>query len=257
MPLHFLVHVLFSFVHALVACVAKHIRLFAVQQFVRLRDIMHVGRCALYRMHQARFNVHPNVRFHPKVPLVALLGLVHLRVALALAVLGRAGRGNQGRINGRSILERQTFTRQGGIDGGHQHLAQRIGFEQMTESQNRALIRQSGGPRIKLGKLTVQGHIMQRLFHGGIAQAKPLLQEVNPQHRLNGKGRAASLARRCKRLDHFNQLAPRHHQIHLIQELTFARALADQFKSGLCKCDLFHADLTLCKAVTMTYAEFP
>jgi hypothetical protein len=43
----------------------------------------------------------PNVRLHAKVPLLALLGLVHLRITLAFAVLGRTGRGNDGGVGHR------------------------------------------------------------------------------------------------------------------------------------------------------------
>jgi hypothetical protein len=46
--------------------------------------------------------VDTDVRLHAEVPLVALLGLVHLRIALAVAVLGRARRADDRRIHDRA-----------------------------------------------------------------------------------------------------------------------------------------------------------
>ncbi|MCY1375362.1 hypothetical protein D9M69_627720 [compost metagenome] len=88
MPIDINVLSLFALFHALVARVGKHIGFLAVHQRVRLCHIVDVGRRAHHGMHQSRFGVHADVRFHPEVPLVALLGQVHLGVALARAVLG-------------------------------------------------------------------------------------------------------------------------------------------------------------------------
>jgi hypothetical protein len=45
-------------------------------------------------VYQTGISVNANMAFHSKVPLVALLGLVHLRVMLAVFVLGGTGRSN-------------------------------------------------------------------------------------------------------------------------------------------------------------------
>ena len=52
-------------------------------------------------MHDSRVRIHANVGFHPKIPLVAFPGLVHLRVALLARVLGGAGRSNDRGIDNR------------------------------------------------------------------------------------------------------------------------------------------------------------
>jgi hypothetical protein len=62
---------------------------------------------------QTRLSVHANVRLHPKVPLVAFFGLVHLWVALTFVVLGGTGRRNQGGIYDRAGFEHQAFGAQG------------------------------------------------------------------------------------------------------------------------------------------------
>src|SRR5208282_1052718 len=41
-------------------------------------------------------------RLHPEIPLLALLRLVHLRITLLLAVLGRGGRMDNGRVHDRA-----------------------------------------------------------------------------------------------------------------------------------------------------------
>ena len=73
-----------------------------MQKLMRLAEVRHVGDRAGDAMHQARGGIRANVRLHPEMPLVALLGLVPLRVALAFTVLGRAGRGDEGGIHPRA-----------------------------------------------------------------------------------------------------------------------------------------------------------
>src|SRR3954468_669967 len=68
----------------------------AVQQGRRLVDVGFVGGGARDRVHHPRGDIHPDMRLHPEVPLVALLGRVHLRVAGLACVLVR-GRGGDDR----------------------------------------------------------------------------------------------------------------------------------------------------------------
>jgi hypothetical protein len=129
---------------------------------------------------------------YPEMPLV--FGRVHLGVACAGGVLGGAGRGNEGGIHGGSGLEQQPLGREHGVDGGHDLQGQVVGLQEMTESEDGALIRQSADPGIKPRKLAVQGRVVQGLFHGRIRQGEPLLHEMDAQQRLHGKGRTARLA---------------------------------------------------------------
>src|SRR5690606_30936009 len=79
----------------------------AVQQLVHLGDIGQVGRRAHHSMHQAGFAVGADVRLHPGVVLVALLGLVQLGIALAVLVLGRTRRMDQRGIDDGALAQRQ------------------------------------------------------------------------------------------------------------------------------------------------------
>src|SRR4051794_27362757 len=73
-----------------------------MQQRRRLSNVGFVGSRALDRMHQSRGNIDADMRLHPEVPLIALLGLMHLRVTALLLVLGRGRSGNDGGIDDRA-----------------------------------------------------------------------------------------------------------------------------------------------------------
>ena len=81
-----------------------------------------------------------NVRLYTEVPLVAFLGLVHLRVTLTRAVLGGAGRCDQSGINDRACFEQQAPLDQIGVHGGKNLRGQVVGFKQLAESENGAFI---------------------------------------------------------------------------------------------------------------------
>ena len=69
---------------------ANHV-LTTVQPFADLGYVRDVGRRDHHAVHQPRVIVDTNVRFGAEVILIALLRLVHFRVALAVLVLGRTG----------------------------------------------------------------------------------------------------------------------------------------------------------------------
>ena len=87
-----------------------------MQQSVSLGHIVDVGSSADDSVHQGGISIDPDMRLHPKVPLVALFGLVHLGVSLAREVLCRAGRSNQSGIDHRAGLKQQAVGSQFGID---------------------------------------------------------------------------------------------------------------------------------------------
>jgi len=82
-----------------VASVAIDSPLATMQQVRQRVLVMHI-RCARgHRVNQLGLAVDADVGLHPEVPLVALLRLLHLRVPLALLVLGRAWRVDDGGID--------------------------------------------------------------------------------------------------------------------------------------------------------------
>lgn len=72
------------------------------------------------------------VRLHSEVPLIALLGPVHLGVTFAAVVLGQTWCCNWRGINQRAALEQKPLDRQRGVDGGQDLQVQVEGFEQVT-----------------------------------------------------------------------------------------------------------------------------
>ena len=80
-----------------------------VQQVGDLLDICLVGGRDRSRVHQPGVCIDRNERLHAEVPLVALFGLMHLGVALAASVLGRAGRGNNGGVHDAAASEEQAL----------------------------------------------------------------------------------------------------------------------------------------------------
>jgi len=118
-----------------------------------------------------------------------------------------------------------------------------VGFEQVTETKNGALVGQVVLTGIQTHELTEQRHVVQRFFHRWVREVEPLLQEVDTQHRLDGKRWSSALGARgrCMRRDQRHQLGPGHHQVHLVQELALARPLGLALESALAQAQLFHA----------------
>ncbi len=70
-----------------------------MQQIRQRMFVMHVGRRHHRAVCQPALAGHPDVQLHAEVPLLALAGLVHLRVACLVGILGRAGRANDGGVH--------------------------------------------------------------------------------------------------------------------------------------------------------------
>ena len=102
--------------NSLVARVGKDFAFLSVQQLAGLGYIADMACRAHHGVHQPRISIHAYVRLHPEVPLLALLALVHLAVALAAAVLGRAWCRNQAGVYGRAFFEQVVFGGQQLVD---------------------------------------------------------------------------------------------------------------------------------------------
>jgi hypothetical protein len=123
------------------------------------------------------------VDFHTEVPLVALVGLVHLGIALPLFFPGRAGRRDQGGIDDRALTHRHVPSSQERLDGVKNLLPQPVLLKLMAEGEDRGLIGDPVADQLDTGKAAHGGHLDQGLFHRRIAQRIPLLQQMDPQHR--------------------------------------------------------------------------
>ena len=217
-----------SFMNALAAGIAERRFFVTVQQRPGHVEIVDVGRRARHGVHQARPSVHADVRLHTEVPVVALLRLLHLRVAFTLGVLGRARRGDQRGIDRRPGAHEQALNAQQVVDDAQHVHRQVVPLQQVAKPKDGGLVGQPVQRAVELGELTVQRHVVQRLFHRGVRQAEPLLKVVNAQHRRDCEGRTTGLRARAMRLDDLHQPIPRNHAFHLVQKLALARLLGRQ-----------------------------
>ena len=246
-----------SLAGSLVTRIGKHHGLLTMQQAVALGHIVDVGCGTDDSVHQARICIHTNVRLHAKVPLITLLDLVHIRVAFTAAVFGGAWCGNQGGVYYGAGLKHQTARGQFGVDAVQDPRSQAVGLQEMAKAQDGGLIGDAGHARVQVGKLPVQGYVMQALFHGRVGVPKELLQQMDAQHHLKRKGRAPVLACRGVRRNQGQQITPRRNGIHLGQQLTLSRDFGGQLKSGGGEAYLFHHHLTHEGAAGLTYADLP
>lgn len=70
---------------------------------------MHIGGDGFHRVDQANVHAGADVDFHPKVPLLALAGLVHLGIPLPSEIVGGAGGSDQGGVYDRCQLHGHGF----------------------------------------------------------------------------------------------------------------------------------------------------
>ena len=154
-------------------------------------------------------------------PLIALLGLVHLRIPLACVALSGTGRDDQGGIDDRALSHRHAHVAEVSFEGLKDLFAQPVLFQQMAKGQNRGLIRAPVSDHVDADKATHRGHLDQGLFHGWITQGVPLLQQMNPEHRCHRVGRTSSLLAGLgvDGLDQGDLRVPRDQRLHFSQEL--------------------------------------
>ncbi len=93
-------------------------------------------------MGQATLGIDTNVGLHAKVPLIAFLGLMHLRIALLLFVLGRAGSLNDGGIDQGALSHHDACFGQPAIDGHEQLAGQLMLLQQVAEIHDGGAVRQ-------------------------------------------------------------------------------------------------------------------
>ncbi len=114
----------------------------AMKQITQLIEVMLVGRGGDQAVGQATLGIDTNVGLHAKVPLIAFLGLMHLRIALLLFVLGRAGCLNDGGIHQSALGHHDACFGQPAIDVLEQLTGQLMLLEQVAEIHDGGAIRQ-------------------------------------------------------------------------------------------------------------------
>ena len=215
-----------------------------MQQLVRVGHVALVGSRGVHAMHQARGGVHPDVRLHSEVPLVALLGLMHLGVAGVVLVLGRGRCRDDGGIHQRALAHEQPALAQVGVDLLEDGLRELVVFQQAAELQQRRGVGHLLPRQVDAHEVAHRLAVVDRIFQAFVAQAVPLLQKVHAQHAWHADRRAAyAPTAGVVRLDTCDQRRPRHHLLHLAQEPLAPRLalLARVFQAG--KARLLHASI--------------
>jgi len=81
--------------------IARHPRLLSMEQLRQRLAIVHIRLRGGHGMKQFRLAVDPNIGLHAEVLLIALLGLMHLRIRILILrpILGRTGGTDDGGIH--------------------------------------------------------------------------------------------------------------------------------------------------------------
>jgi hypothetical protein len=116
-----------------------------MQQIGQHLAVRHGGRRHCYRMYRALLRIDTNMRLPSQVALVALLRLVHLRIALFLRVFSRRWRMEDRRIPsselGRAGRNPDPLRLQMQVHCLQHHAAQIMPFKQMSKATRRRFVR--------------------------------------------------------------------------------------------------------------------
>ena len=137
--------------------------------------IMHIGRGRRHRVDNLRLAVHADMRLQAKIPLIAFLGLMHLRIPLAIFVLGRGRSRDDCRVHDAASANLDPLGGDMCVDRFKQHLSQAVGFNQVTGSANLRLVRRWLAIQIDIDEAAHRGAVIQRIFHAGVRQIEPNL----------------------------------------------------------------------------------
>jgi len=207
--------------------VAPDTSFLAMEQVGQQLAVMYIGCRGGYRMDQLAPTVHADVRLHPEVPLVALPGLMHLRVPFPILVLGEARRTDDGGVHNGAGGDLQPVLLKILGNQRKQPVAEVVALQQVAELADGGLVRRRLPAQVDADEPAHRPGIVQRLFHRRVRKAEPVLQKMDAQHALNTHRRTASaIALWIKRLDHRRQLRPGYDPVHLLEKLFPAGRLA-------------------------------
>lgn len=152
-----------------------------MQQLSDLRYISYIRRSTVDVTRQTRFSINTDMRLHAEEVLIALIGLLHFRIAFAFLVLRRTGRVDDGGINNRSLAQRQSSFSQVVVDGFQNTRRQLMLIQQAPKTHN-CCVFQDRSAELQSSKLAHRSSLVQRLFHDRVAQRDAVLQQVNAHH---------------------------------------------------------------------------
>lgn len=107
---------------------------------------------------------------------------MHLWIPFTDFIFGGAVSGDQGGINNRSLAHCHALREDVGLDRLEDFFPQVVLLVQMPDAENRCLIRDLVADQFDAGETPHGGYFKQRILHGWITEAVPLLHLVNPEH---------------------------------------------------------------------------
>jgi len=105
-----------------------------------------------------------------------------------------------------------------------------VRFQSVAKAQDIALIHVALSHDSEVPK---QRHIVQSLFHGGIAERELLQHEVNAQQHLNGRRWPTPVPFRDVRCNQRHQVFPQYSLLHLLEKFALAGFLGGEVPSAL------------------------
>jgi hypothetical protein len=161
--------------------------------------------------------VDANMSLGSEVPPLALLGLMHLRVALPGGIFRRAGRSNDGRIRDGTRGDADALAFQVAVHRVQRLPAQIVLSQQVAEAKNGGLIRCRRHAKVNSGEAKHR-RLIESFLHARVRMVEPLLKKIRPLHDRQTH-RLPALARLgIMRLGKRQQLPPRHHPFHVVEE---------------------------------------
>jgi hypothetical protein len=136
----------------------------AMQQIFKHLGVMNIGGHSRHRVDDFGFAVYANMGFHTKIPLITFLGLMHLRIALLVLVLGRTRRIDDAGIHNGAIGHLYPLRLKVFSDDPKQLITQFGFLKQVTEIENRRFIRNRLAPKVYAGKAAHEARFIKRLF---------------------------------------------------------------------------------------------
>src|SRR5690606_33831679 len=114
-------------------------------------------------------------------------------------------------------------------------------LEQMPKLAHRRLIRGGLSTKVDAYERAHRTGVVQSLFHRGVREVEPVLQEMNSQHPLKPNDRSArAIVLWIERLDQGAQFTPWHYPVHVGEELLATSELAVRLEAGFREGPLAH-----------------
>lgn len=152
--------------------------LVAVQEAGDFMFVMEIGDGNAGAMDQAALAIDTDMALHAEVPRVPFLGLVPLRIARLVPVLGRGRRDDQGGIDDGATGQPQAVGLQQFTYLGEDRRPQVMGFEQMTKVPQGAGVGDAFVAQVKAAEVAECRDVVERFLAGIVRQVEPIVASV-------------------------------------------------------------------------------